>query len=596
MGITVEQVRRWRPGTLSAMADDATAKAHDYETATTAGFTPLRELAGSWVGKASDAADARVAREQKAATYATESIMNLRDALNSGAGELTAAKNRVLDVVDSIESSGCKLIGGTTVETTTSLGPNDDHPLIAKQVVQKLAWELTDALRQAEQTDARVAREIEAALKAMTAQARAPYSQAGGQSTDAAAAAYLGPNAKPLPSDPAAMAKLWSRLSNADKEALFAKYPDLGNHDGIPCDERDLYNRQYLDTLKQRTQTEISAIEATDPSDPQVAALKQQLAGYDAVEKGMEGQPPRYLLHIDDGGRAAISINNPDTADETGTYVPGVGSNMSNIGGGLTTANNIYQSAKQHGAGANTAVVAWYGYNAPSQVGTGVKGFIQGYTGGAIGPLDDITKHAGVTLDSFQGGLAASHIGAPGEHIVIAHSLGTTVTGQAATEGSLHADKVALLGSPGEPVEHADELHLIGSDGQPIPADQVGAHVFAGKNPHDPIPLAANPELIDTIKGAAYGSAGGPIGGVVGGTLGSLWGAVHQTIDPSTGGPLGTDPTDSSFGAQSLATDSDHSGPAITDHYDFSMGAHTHYFDIGTRSLDAVGGMFAPGS
>lgn len=50
-----------------------------------------------------------------------------------------------------------------------------------------------------------------------------------------------------LPSDPAQSHEMWSTLSPADKDALFAHGNYIGNRDGLPVIDRDHYNRIKLD-------------------------------------------------------------------------------------------------------------------------------------------------------------------------------------------------------------------------------------------------------------------------------------------------------------------------------------------------------------
>lgn len=79
-------------------------------------------------------------------------------------------------------------------------------------------------------------------------------------------------------------------------------------------------------------------------------------------------QPNRKLLLLDTQtgakGHAAISIGNPDTASNVSTYVPGTGSEPSKMGVDMTRCDRMQQEAAVNGK-PNTAVIAWFGYDAP---------------------------------------------------------------------------------------------------------------------------------------------------------------------------------------------------------------------------------------
>jgi hypothetical protein len=172
-----------------------------------------------------------------------------------------------------------------------------------------------------------------------------------------------------------------------------------------------------------------------------------------------------YLVGLDTQGRghAIVAVGNPDTAGNVATYLPGVGNSLAGIGGGIQRADRMFKSAGFAGS-TSTAVITWFGYDAPSSVADPA----------ALG--DDDAKRGAVKLDRFQDGLRATHQGPPSHNTVIAHSYGGAVTGIAAQRpGGLHADDIVAVGSVGMEVYDARDLG--------VPA----GHVWASKADDDRI-------------------------------------------------------------------------------------------------------------
>ncbi len=90
--------------------------------------------------------------------------------------------------------------------------------------------------------------------------------------------------------------------------------------------------------------------------------------------------------------------------------------------------------------------------------------------------LPDDAQAGAPALDRFAAGLAAAHIGTPAHTVMLGHSYGSLVVGEAATRAPGHlATDLAFVGSPGVGVNHAPQLGL--------PA----AHVYAGEASNDPV-------------------------------------------------------------------------------------------------------------
>ena len=252
------------------------------------------------------------------------------------------------------------------------------------------------------------------------------------------------------------------------------------------------------------------------------------LSGLGRVQESLAGQsdPPLFLMGLDTNGdgHAIIASGNPDTAANVATYVPGTGSDLAGIGGGIERSGKMLAAATAYGS-PPTAVITWFGYDAPPSLPDAVS--------------DSYAQHAAGALDTFQLGLRATHPGSPSHNTVVGHSYGTTVIGAAATHGrTLNADDVILVASPGAETDHATGLHLGG-----VPDGQQGHHVYATYAQYDPVQLS-NP--------------------------------VH-----------GVNPTEPAFGGTTFTSAPDGPGPWYE--LGWNPGAHSDYWNSNTPSLTNMG-------
>src|SRR5207245_635657 len=148
-------------------------------------------------------------------------------------------------------------------------------------------------------------------------------------------------------------------------------------------------------------------------------------------------------------------------------------------------------------------------------------------------------------LNSFQDGLRATHHGdLPSHNTVLGHSYGTTLVGHAARDGSLNADDVIFVASPGVGVDHASDLHLNGID-----QAQVNQHVHS---------TVAEDDIIHATNTPIYDRTG------------------HNPIDP-----LGPDPAKPDFGGQVFESAPGTPGPMGG----ASTEAHSQYWEDRNPSL-----------
>jgi hypothetical protein len=238
--------------------------------------------------------------------------------------------------------------------------------------------------------------------------------------------ALLFTSSAPAP-DPGLVAGWWARLPTAEQDVAITADPGLvGALDGLPVAARDRANRILLaGALADRGSVE------GDHARTVAGALARTEAGGQQVQ----------LWSLDlRQGLAAVALGDLDTADDIGVLVPGVGTDLADLGGQLGDAADVAAATRRSApVGATVATVAWLGYLAPPDV---LAGSVRLYA--TVG---------GPRLDAALAGLDASRrAGSAPEPrtTVLAHSYGTEVVDVAAgDDGELDADAVVLLGSPG---------------------------------------------------------------------------------------------------------------------------------------------------
>ncbi|MBS2547708.1 hypothetical protein KGQ19_12605 [Catenulispora sp. NL8] len=362
----------------------------------------------------------------------------------------------------------------------------------------------------------------------------------------------------PLPgADPSEIAAWWTSLSQAERDKLLNEHPDvIGSLDGIPCVDRDKANRILLAFQLQDAKTRLDALRATEPSkdtqgaqwdtwNDKVKALQDQYNGLQAISDRLYNHPdmpPAFLLGSDEQGlgHAIVAINNPDTANNVITYVPGTTARLGTIGNDIARSDKMVDSANDASNGTQaTASITWVGYDAPQNIVTD-------------SPLEGYAKDAEGKLLSFEVGLRTTHLGSPSLNTIIGHSYGTTAVGFTMRDHGLPVDRVIFVGSPGVGVDHASDLHI------------DPAHVWAGAAANDPVPQ------LNT-----YGDAvllGIPIAGAY-----ISW----LNDEGSHGGWFGQNPAAAEFGGNILPTVS---GKPVLD-----GGSHSQYWDTNSPSLKAIG-------
>ncbi len=264
----------------------------------------------------------------------------------------------------------------------------------------------------------------------------------------------------------------WQGLSPEQQEQVLRDHPDLvGWLNGVPASDRDRANRSILDsqlaTLSAREvdlagQLEplrrtalttlpngVDAALLIDVLQRQLTVLRATAAGLQVVHDQLAIYGDRaMLLGIDGDGRAVISLGDPDLARHTAVFVPGINTDLVDIGGDLYRVDSLRREADRitpvhH----DVAVVYWLGYDTPGVVGA------MGDRAARDGARDFTTFVDGLRATNQQG-VGPNHVTA------IGHSYGSTVVAEAALAGGLNVDDIIAAGSPGMHTDRAANLNL----------------------------------------------------------------------------------------------------------------------------------------
>ncbi len=357
-----------------------------------------------------------------------------------------------------------------------------------------------------------------------------------------------------LGADTDAVHDWWTSLTDAERNALLISHPDLvGNTNGIPSGDRDEANRasverdiEYLLGL-QAGGEDLSPEQERwleNAQSVQAALAQADRPPYSSLD--IEALVLAYQPHAFGGdGIAAVAYGDPDTADHTAVYVPGIMQDGTMIDENGAQALALYDQATLDGASVST--IAWIGYDSPNW---NPDGSVLGYPASAFDVGHTLTEAnaeaGGHALSAFVDGLNSTHVTGDQPHLtVIGHSYGSTTSAHAAADG-MAADTLVLIGSPGAGggVDHVSGLNM--PDGQ----------VFVGSAAHDPVTW-----------------------------LGGRDGVFPGTWDDGVG--LGEDPSQADFGAHNFAVDDGEPfrGPGGLVETGF-MDNHVSYFEQGNPALD----------
>lgn len=310
--------------------------------------------------------------------------------------------------------------------------------------------------------------------------------------------------------DPEHVTSLWGLLTPDQQADLVHHHPDVVGHlDGVDLASRDAANRTRIGWARAELLQRIRALEddatrladiddavgavSADAARSRIARLASRLGQLDRILDA--DQVIRWDPSGD--GRAVVAWGDPSSASHVATFVPGMSNSMatfdrvmhdSQILHGELQAQGVQASTADAPAGAagptTVATVAWLGYDAPSGLGWGV----------GQAATDHVARAQSHTLASWTRSLRLAN--PTMVHIVVAHSYGSVLAGQALAAGrnckrphapsqhptgprtSLGIDRLIVLGSPG----------LGTGVGHPRDLGMEPGQVLTVTNPHDVVP------------------------------------------------------------------------------------------------------------
>ncbi|MFD7454704.1 alpha/beta hydrolase [Kitasatospora sp. NPDC059827] len=436
-----------------------------------------------------------------AAGHANTRIQDLGTELQAAKQELGLVSRALQDAYDGFAAAQAHLINALDDAKTHKLTVAADGGITWEKDPNSPNFAGTDAESQAKQIQARITAALNEADHAdQTINTRLGHLATNASNgtgldsatakADQAAADALG-QIPPAGTDPNSVKAWWNGLTDEQQHRMVLNHPDqIGNLDGIPATGRDEANRINLARGKQDVQHQLDALGAAPPATvgngrfirPNPAytdwqhkhdELADKMNGINAIESRLNTpvdaqHPPTFLMGFDTNGKghAIVAVNNPDTADNVSTYVPGTGARLGSINSDINRSDAMVASANAAGTGKTTSSITWVGYDAPQNIIPEAAD-------------DTYAKNAEDKLVGFENGLHATHNGAIGNNTILAHSYGTTVVGYTMRDHGLPVDNAVLIASPGAGVENAKDLRIDPS------------HVYAAQSPADAIGWAA---------------------------------------------------------------------------------------------------------
>ncbi len=467
MGVTIPQVEAAAPDTLTQSGAELGRSASGLNDRITQQRATLDTLKTSWQGTASAAAIAKAQPTLEQMQRVHDAMTRMQTTLTEGGGALAATRTNILQTVSQLQGQGWQVgsDGSVSVRPGSSLDQYAKlSPVNAMQVQQLAAASSTTVktlLASFDTADRQLGQRLRSAVTALNGK---PQNFWGGGPLPQTPP-DTGPKI-PEGKNPDEVKKWWDSLSQADRDRLLREQPEkLGNLNGIPVEDRSKANIEVMNRDIARVENATEAI----PHDQMVRYYNAIKVRDGLAAQAAKTHKPTYLYvyepeAFDGQGRAAIAINNPDTADNTAVVVPGTGNSVES--GWLSSDDpaRVYDQTSKADPSKSTAVVAWMGYNAPDSL---------------------VDPQVGQTGNARQGGaLMASDINAlevtnkGDSHVtVIGHSYGSTTVADACAGYDMRADDVVLIGSPGtDMADSAADFNL-----------PEGGHVYVGAASTDPV-------------------------------------------------------------------------------------------------------------
>ena len=472
-------IQQWESSPLQRYAAECENNQRKLQTVGKALTSPLNSLTGS--GQTVKAAKAAVGKQIAAIEKEVNFLISLAEISSEGAQGINEVRANADDAKQlantwrmTIDASGNVSIDEAQVKRLKKAGKNFLEIMRMADTAQK---RVNTALEQAQKLVDILSQKL-ASLAAGTFDNHVHYS----------ATIKSRPTLPPADASPQENASWWNSLSEEDKQWMIHEHADrIGNLEGVDYTSRNQANRIMLPRLQQQAREELDAYRKKagrfkTPSEVlEIQRLEDRVKALNEIEKTLKkpnsGGDDRYLMALDPSGpniNAAISRNNPDTADHIGVLVSGW---TTDVADSIDTYDNhtgaLLRNAEAHTKpGETVAMVEYFGYDAPQHVDVASA---------------NKAKVGGPKLAGFLTGLdAAREHGAGDAHITLAgHSYGSTTAGIAATlVGDGVIDDLVQFGSPGSGVQDVAEFHV-----QPghvyVSAAQYRDDVVQGLGPDD---------------------------------------------------------------------------------------------------------------
>ena len=510
MSLTWGQIQTWSSTGLSTYAGTVGARRDTVVKQADALQARMSSFKGE--GATADALRQKMGVAHKELTTLADDLLEIQEAVKVASGDVSQVESAVKEALQEASSTHCT-ISAAGIATCSSAG-NSMSEYTRKSVefsVNRLVGQAVDLANTADTT-------LNARLKTVGTPGSTAKSTSK-QTHDLSDAEQK----KFKEMTPEERARYWSQQSEAQKQHLCDKYPDLiGNADGVEGWARDRANRNRLPGLKQEAKDNVSKYTELmkNPwidNDTRMVCLSEldkaqkALRAYEAVEEqlgkgisledyqhGKEGDPVSLLTLQNDGGRvkAAMGRGDVDHAKNVATFVPGIGTTIEgSMGEYMRQTKNLRSAAMAQGnlSASDVATVAWLGYDAPGEADWKQPQNLPGI----ISPF--LAKAGSDRLAGFMNGMQASRdYGAGDAHMtLVGHSYGSSTSGMAATKVKYGViDDLVLFGSPGMGTYdaknyHVDQNHLWvsgvpkGDSVQGMGAFRGGIVGSLGKNPMD---------------------------------------------------------------------------------------------------------------
>jgi hypothetical protein len=270
------------------------------------------------------------------------------------------------------------------------------------------------------------------------------------------------------------------------------------------------------------------------------------------VEINKTSLPPLYILKFDpnEDGKIVVSKGNPYTAKNTQVFVPGMNTKLTGIEDNLNRVSLMNNAQAREGVSGNPndhATVFFLDWDPPDLDLSGV----------ALGSPSIPSKAFEESFVPFIRLIEKEN--QPSRITVVAHSFGTYAVSWAISRNDLPIDGLALMGSPGVPVEHATDLTKNMNN---------GAMVYSYTTKRDAVAIAVPYENI--LDGPIIGS-------LLGFPLGEAVSRLTRSGDPKA----------SDFGATRMSSKNRANKYGHSDYWTIVTGYEDNYTLVGLGRLGA---------